>query len=565
MVVDCVQNLMSTRLPRPMLRAFWAAAFLIVLLSLTGCTSPQVTQALINVTITTDGRARQVQLPAGSTVQDAYAKANITPGSLDRSVPPAYTVLQEGSQVQLVRIQEKFETSSLVIPFESQVIKNESMAQGQEIAIQSGANGEEEITYRLLLEDGKEISRSIFKSVIIQEARSEITMRGVLPPFAPLPIQGRLAYLLAGNAWMMDGSTGSRRILVATGDLDGQVFALSPKADWLLFTRKPLPAASSIAAGSSTSAENSATPAGPGAINALWVVSTAEGAKPIDLKVANVINFAAWSPVEARTIAYTTAQPRAASPGWLANNDLQLLTFSETGAAPRVKELVAANNGGARGFWSWWGLVYAFSPDGAQIAYARPGDIGLVDLETGAYLPRVEVPAFETHKNWAWVPGISWSPDNQVIYFVNHPGAGRLIATEDSPIFDLSAITLANGPLVDLVPQAGMFAYPVCSPWLKEGGFYVAYLQAIFRDQSDTSRYQVVVMDRDGSNKSVVFPLEGAQGMEPQQVVWGPGPSRVDGAFLALVYRGDIWIVDTASGETHQVSGDGLTTRLDWK
>ena len=557
MVVNNSIKLFLALLPRPKPGTFWGTACLALLMVLAGCASPQVTQALINVTIKTDGRARTVQLPAGSTVQDAYAKANITPGALDRSIPPGYTVLEEGSQIQLVRIQEKFETSSLVIPFESQVIKNESMPQGQEIGIQSGANGEEEITYRILLEDGKEVSRSIFKSVIIKEARSEISMRGVLPPFAPLPIQGRLAYLLAGNAWLMDGSTGARRILVASGDLDGQVFALSPKGDWLLYTRKP---AAQAAAGSTSS-----SPADPAEINTLWVISTAEGAKPVDLKVANVINFAAWSPTQERTIAYTTAQPRAASPGWLANNDLQLLTFTETSAAPRRKELVAANNGGARGFWSWWGLVYAFSPDGAQIAYARPGDIGLIDLETGAYQPRVEVPAFETHQNWAWVPGISWSPDNQILYFVNHPGAGRLIATEDSPIFDLSALSLANGPLVDLVPQAGMFAYPVCSPWLKEGGFYVAYLQSIFRDQSDTSRYQVVIMDRDGSNKSQIFPLEGAQGIEPQQVVWGPAPSRVDGAFVAMVYRGNIWIVDAASGETHQVSGDGLTTRLDWK
>jgi hypothetical protein len=63
-------------------------------------------------------------------------------------------------------------------------------------------------------------------------------MVGVQKPFTPMPIPGKLVYIASGNAWIMEESTGNRRPVVTTGDLDGQIFSLSPKGEWLLFSRK---------------------------------------------------------------------------------------------------------------------------------------------------------------------------------------------------------------------------------------------------------------------------------------------------------------------------------------
>jgi hypothetical protein len=32
-----------------------------------------------------------------------------------------------------------------------------------------------------------------------------------------------------------------------------------------------------------------------------------------------------------------------------------------------------------------------------------------------------------------------------------------------------------------------------------------------------------------------------------------------------MVYRGDLWIIDVATGAGQPLTGDGLTTALDWK
>jgi hypothetical protein len=73
-------------------------------------------------------------------------------------------------------------------------------------------------------------------------------------------------------------------------------------------------------------------------------------------------------------------------------------------------------------------------------------------------------------------------------------------------------------------------------------------------------------MDRDGSNRHEVFPPEDAQGINPQTPIWAPEPiSGQEGDFLAVVYQGNLWLVDSASGQSHQITGDGLISRIDWQ
>ena len=115
-----------------------------------------------------------------------------------------------------------------------------------------------------------------------------------------------------------------------------------------------------------------------------------------------------------------------------------------------------------------------------------------------------------------------------------------------------------------------MFAYPVPSPLQAtaedDSSYQVAFLQAVFPNQSETSRYRLVVMDRDGSNRQLLFPTDGTLGLEPQRVVWSPEPVGETGAYwIALRYQDNIWMVNLGDGQAQQITGDGMTSRLDWK
>ena len=516
-------------------------------LLLSGCLSPKLLQEEIQITVNVDKQSLQVSIPAGSNVEKSLEIADIEINETDRVEPPLYTLLANGESIQITRVREEFETEEEIIPFQRQIVRNESLPEGETRLIQLGKNGLEEITYRSVYEDGIEISDSLVKRVVVHEAIPEITMVGVQAIFAPIPIPGVIAYLSGGNAWIMEDSTANRRPLVTTGDLDGRIFTLSPNAGWLLYTRK-----------------SEKDPAEE--INTLWAVSTQGNPKdPLKLGISNVVHFAGWRPNGGTRIYYSTVEPRAAAPGWQANNDLYQVSFS-AGWSTNPKEIIEANAGGIYG---WWGVNFMWSPNGRELAYARPDGVGIVNIAKGEFEPLLEITELSTHSDWAWIPGFTWGGDSSTLFTVTHAPSPNLVSLEESPYFDLSAVSISNTTSVEIASQTGMFAYPSSSPLRPSGKEYmyqIAYLQAIFPSQSESSRYRVIVMDRDGSNRHAVFPSQDSQGISPQTPIWAPEPiPGQEGDFLAVVYQGNLWLVDSASGQSHQITGDGLINRIDWK
>ncbi len=552
---------------------FYLAWGALTLLLLNACLGPQVSQSetQITVSVTADGATEQVSIPADSTVSDALGAAGILLGSQDRVEPQGFASLQNGDQVRVVRVREEFEIITEPIPFQSQVVRNESLPETESLLIQPGKNGEREITIRRVYEDGRETLQAEVKQTILSLPQPEITMVGAQNPFVPLPLAGRLAYLLGGNAWVMEGSTGNRRALVGTGDLDGCIFSLSPKGDWLLFTRR------STVAGAVEE------------INTLWVVNvTQPNARPINLRVSNVVHYASWVPNSAASVAYSTVEPRAQAPGWQANNDLYFLKFGANGVVGQPAKILESNSGGIYG---WWGTQFTWSPDGIRLAYSRPDQVGLVSLENKTLVPLLDITPLKARDNaafgaaqtggcplpqnlpatdnWTLIPGLTWGADGRTLFVVNHAPPPALVDAEQSPYFDVYAYSLANPAEATLVRQAGMFAYPAASPVRIEGSeksYLVAYLQAIQKEQSATSRYRLVVMDRDGSDQRMLFPPEGSLGMEPQTPVWAPRPlSAEEGDFIAVVYQGNLWLIDVATSQARQVTGEGQIIRIDWR
>ncbi len=515
---------------------------------LTACAAPQAQTQTLKITVLADGQQHEVQLAPGSSVQQALDAVGITLGDLDRLEPPAFTVLREPTQVRVVRVREEFDIVQQTIPFEQQTIRSEALPEGETRLLQAGENGLQEVTIRHLYEDGQEISRQEVSINVLREPKPEIVMLGSQVVSERRQIPGTLLYLDAGNVWQIEADTANRTPILTLGDLDGRVFSLSPDGKWLLFTRQ------------AQDDEN---------INTLWAAKlTEEPPLLIDLQVSNVVHFADWVPNSTLRVVYSTVEPRSAAPGWQANNDLQMRSFSSSGWLSRPTVVLDANAGGIYG---WWGATFLWSPDGMQMAFSRPDGVGLVDFEAGAMRHLLEMPPLQTFGDWAWVPGIDWSPQGDVLYTGDHRApAGGAATAETSPLFGLTALPLPEGLSIPLLNQTGMFVEPVTSPLQPrpedEGAFQVAWLQALTPQQSDTSRYRLMVMDRDGSNRQALFPAPDAAGLEPQRVLWSPEPLPESGNLaIAVLYQGNLWLVDAVTGQALQVTGDGLVTALIWR
>ncbi len=524
-----------------------------------------------SVTLQVGGATRTFESTA-AVVRDVLREQQVTLGELDRVTPGEFSPVIDGLTILVVRVREEFQIETIEIPFEQQVVRNEGLPAGERRLLQTGNNGQEEITYRIVYEDGVQVSRVEVRRQTLTAARPEITMLGVQTNLTVVPIVGRLVYLSAGNAWQVVEDSGNRAPLTVSGDLDGRIFRLSPDGEYLLYSRS----AASL-----------------GGFNSLWAISTAEESTPFELGIENIL-WADWAPHRARTLAFSTAEPRSAAPGWKANNDLRLMQFDENNVVLEpIAEIVASNAGGLMG---WYGTRFAWAADGAYISYAQADSMGVISVPQVEFAPRFDYASlfptdtpdpffatatplptatpytqnyplnsfvlarytpYNTRSDWVWLPEMQWSADNRILFTVLHGATLGLEAPEDSAVFNLTALATDGGFSAELQAQAGMWASPAISPLNTTAR--LAFLQADLPLESATSRYRLWVADVDGSNPRALFPPAEQNGLTPQTLSWSP-----DGRLVACLWDGNLWVVDVESGQAQQLSSDGETRVVSW-
>jgi hypothetical protein len=504
---------------------------LLLLAGVAACGDPKP----MRITLVADGREILLDVTGQPVpVRDLLEAAGVTLGPMDRVDPDLYVTAVHGMKVVIVRVEETFGTERRTIPFAHQTVRSEAVSVGEQRLLQVGTNGELEITYKITLEDGVEVSRREVRREIIVEPADETVLVGVQGELTSVPISDTIVYLTGGNAWIMRESSDLRRNITGYGDLDGRVFALSQDGSRLLFTR--------AMAGDVDSP-----------LNSLWLARTSlVGEEPLYLGVTGVI-WAEWSP-DGDKFAYSTAERTGGLPGWRANDDLWLMTVPDDPSIEAKVDMLLPPS--AESPYAWWGRTYAWSPDGRYLAYGQADGVGIVSLSDRNPVALMTFPPLRTQSSWAWVPGVSWSPDGYLLSFVAHEGDLEGLKPEDSPVFGLWVVSADGNLQVRLAEEVGMWAAPRWSP--VANGLLV-YGQAQSPRNSQDSRYELFVMDRDGSNARRLFPPEGLMGLVGPEVAWSP-----DGSAMVVEYEGNLYRLDVIQGKLDQLTSDGQSSHPRW-
>lgn len=519
---------------------------LLLIALLTACTPTQETPSIF-VSLVADGRQLTFEYAAPVTVAQFLRDAEIETGELDRIDPPLYTQVTDGMRVTIVRVEQRTECERQEIPYRQRPVFNEGLRPGEELLAQAGRNGIEEICYRVSVEDGTPQGRAEVSRVIVQAPQDELIYVAPTGDLDPVPITGTLAYISNGNAWIMRGSSTTKSPLTTDGGLDQRVFSLSDDGRQILFTR------------------NTNQGSRPNFLNQLWYIpDTTSSASPIQLVPEDVLR-AAWVPGRQNTISYTTGEAQPTAPGWRAFNDLWVMRIDpSTGVPLNIDSVLEPSTGGLYG---WWGTVYEWSPDGQSLAWVQADSIGLVNLETSSLDPLLTFPLFNTRADWSWRATVSWSPDSSLILTTVHGDPIGSEPPEFSPVFDIAVTDPLGTFNAKIVPNAGIWAAPRYSPTISrsDSAFpsgYIAYLKArdIANSINPQAEYDLVVADRDGSNKRTVFPNPDQPGLTaPQDLAWSP-----DARQIAFIYQGNLWVVDVVSGMANQLTLDGAASRPVW-
>lgn len=488
------------------------------------------------VTLIADGQERWLQVTNPDlTVRDLLDATGLELGQLDRVEPDLYVGVAEATTVVVTRVTETFETEKQILPFGHKTVKSEGVPEGERRLLQAGSNGELELTYLVTLEDGTEVSREEVSRQVLAQPVDETVLVGVQGELSSVPISGTIAYLSGGNAWIMRESSELRRNITGSSDLDGRVFSLSEDGSRLVFTR------------SNPGDDNSP-------INSLWMAWTSlVGEEPEYLGVTDVV-WAGWAP-DGRRLAFTTAERTGGVPGWKAKNDLWIMTLPEegSGGAAKIEQVLLPT---AEIPYAWWGRFYAWSPNGQYLAYAQADQVGVVSVSDNVPVPLVSFPEYRTQSHWAWVPGVSWSQDGYLLSFVVHEGDLEGLLPEDSPIFGLWIASVDGELRIRLAEEVGMWSQP---RWSLMNDGLVAFGQAQSPRNSQDSRYELYVMDRDGSNVRRLFPPEGLMGLVAPDVAWSPR-----GDALLFEYEGNVYRLDIETSDLVRLTSDGQSTHPRW-
>jgi Tol biopolymer transport system component len=185
--------------------------------------------------------------------------------------------------------------------------------------------------------------------------------------------------------------------------------------------------------------------------------------------------------------------------------------------------------------------------------------VGTVNLDTGELnTALVTFKEFTPRSDWSWRTSVSWSPNGETLLGVVHGPPIGSESAERSPVFNIDVFAADGSFQGTVVEQSGIWSFPRYSPT----GRLIAYFRARqpLVSVPDSSEYDLFVADVDGSNARQLFPTTDQRGITQRDFAWSP-----DGTQVALIFQGNLWVVDVISGVASQVTLDGSASRPVWR
>ena len=125
-----------------------------------------------------DGDTTTVRKTTYKKVEDILNELNITVGEKDEVTPALNSEVATVDTIKIARSGKTTEIKKEVIKYETKEEKDDSKYVDEKVTKVEGKNGEKEVTYNVVREKGKEVSREVASEKVITEATAEVVVVG---------------------------------------------------------------------------------------------------------------------------------------------------------------------------------------------------------------------------------------------------------------------------------------------------------------------------------------------------------------------------------------------------
>lgn len=129
------------------------------------------------ITLNIGGKNQQIW-STSTTVADFLKEHNVKLNPMDKVKPGLTTVLNKNTNVEITRVEKVTDVVEEPIVFKIVQRTDKNLAEGTKKVIQEGEKGTRQKQFEVILENGKEISRKLIKTITTKESKDKIVVVG---------------------------------------------------------------------------------------------------------------------------------------------------------------------------------------------------------------------------------------------------------------------------------------------------------------------------------------------------------------------------------------------------
>ncbi|MBK1811675.1 DUF348 domain-containing protein [Clostridium sp. YIM B02505] len=137
----------------------------------------------VDVEVAVDGKELKIQTAEGN-VNEMLSAEGIQLAEYDKISPAVNTQVTEGMKIEVVRVESKVVKESQQLDYSTVVNNDDNLDRSVVKTVQEGLPGEKEVTYRVIVENGKEVSKKVVAEKVVKDPQNKVVVKGTMNTLA---------------------------------------------------------------------------------------------------------------------------------------------------------------------------------------------------------------------------------------------------------------------------------------------------------------------------------------------------------------------------------------------